>query len=375
MAQAADALRSFPPLFGARRALSCAAPEPLKFTAADGTELLLHRVQSGDRGPVVLSPGTAMTALSYCVDSVRLNFVEFLAGQGFDVWLFDWRTSPLLASHRRAYTLADVARYDWPAAVAEVRRRTGAAQVAILAHCLSAPALLLSLVGGHLERAAVRAIVASQVALHLRFTLSGTLKVRLRLDRLMPGSDMIHQRPQDVGFRVGDLAASTLARLLPTRFICGNPACYRHAATFGELILHARVDSGTHAIMGELVPECLAGFLKDVAVRARQDSILSGEDRLHLDRLALPIHFISGAENGMFVPESTRASYDLLCEANGRGHYRRSVYSGYGHLDCFLGQGAAETIWPDLALTLGTGTPAAGTLGTGTTVPPPAVFA
>ena len=80
--------------------------------------------------------------------------------------------------------------------------------------------------------------------------------------------------------------------------------------------------------MGDLVPECLTAFLKDVAVWGRQDSILTEEDRRHLDRFKLPMHFISGSENRMFVPKSTEDSYRLLSQANGPTHYRRTVYEG-----------------------------------------------
>ncbi|MGZ9111131.1 MAG: hypothetical protein ACXW3X_08645, partial [Rhodoplanes sp.] len=112
-----------------------------------------------------MTPGTAMTALTYCVDSVPQNIVEFLVGQGFDIWLLDWRTSPLLKAHKRPYTLDDVARYDWPAAIEQVRSRTGRQQVSVLAHCLSSPTFMLSLVRGYVPRESIRSFVASQVAL------------------------------------------------------------------------------------------------------------------------------------------------------------------------------------------------------------------
>jgi hypothetical protein len=112
-------------------------------------------------------------------------------------------------------------------------------------------------------------------------------------------------------------------------------------------------------MMGELVPECVTAFLEDVAVWGRCDSILTGEDLRNLDRLKLPIHLISGSENRMFVPESTAATYKLLCDANGADYYQRTVYEGFGHLDCYFGQGAPETIWPDIANTLGSGNRAA----------------
>jgi cholesterol oxidase len=104
--------------------------------------------------------------------------------------------------------------------------------------------------------------------------------------------------------------------------------------------------------MGDLVPECLTAFLKDVAVWGRKDSILTEKDLDHLDRLQLPIHFISGSENRMFVPESTEVSWRFLSEANDESYYRRTVYQGFGHLDCYFGHGASEQIWPDIAKTL-----------------------
>jgi cholesterol oxidase len=349
------AISALPPFFGERRQLSCGSLDRIEIEAADHTRLMLHHVSGGKRGPVVLSPGTAMTALSYCIDTVPINLVEYLVAEGFDVWLFDWRTSPLLDAHTKPYTFDDVAHYDWPAAVAEVRERTGAAQISVLAHCLSSPTFLLSLVRGHLNPTSIRAFVASQVALHLRFTGPGTMKVKLHLDSLLPSHEMVHQRPQDVRARIADLAASFLAVVMPRTFECENAACYRHVATFGELILHSRINRDTHELMGDLVPECLTGFLKDVASWARRETILTKEDRQHLDRLRLPIHFISGSENRMFIPESTEDSFNLLCELNGPEYYRRKVYPGFGHLDCYFGMGAAETIWPDLVAALDPG--------------------
>jgi cholesterol oxidase len=243
----------------------------------------------------------------------------------------------LLEAHKSPYTLDDVARYDWPAAIELVRKKTGQRQVSVLAHCLSSQTFLLSMVRGYLSSDSIRAMVASQVALHLRFTPVGTAKVKLHLDRLLPSNDMVHQRPQNKDSNLADIAASFMSLILPTTFSCNNRAW-----------LPAR----SHAIMGDLVPECLTAFLKDVAVWGRKDSILTEKDLDHLDRLQLPIHFISGSENRMLVPESTEASWRFLSEANDESYYRRTVYQGFGHLDCYFGHGASEQIWPDIANTL-----------------------
>ena len=352
MTDTATTISSFPPFFGERRKLACPPLERIEFPARDGSALQLHHTSGGTRGPVIMTPGTAMTALTYCIDTVPQNIVEYLVAQGFDVWLLDWRTSPLLEAHKHPYTFDDVARYDWPAALELVRGRTGQKQVSVLAHCLSSPTFMLSLVRGYIPQDSISAYVASQVALHLKFTPVGTAKVKLHLDNLLPAGDMIHQRPADVGMQIGDIAASFMAMVLPKSFSCDNRACYRHVATFGEVVLHSRIDDATHAMMGDLIPECLTAFLKDVAIWGRRDSILTDEDIQHIDRLRLPIHFISGSENRMFVPQSTEASYRMLCDVNGASNYQRSVYQGFGHLDCYFGKGAPEAIWPDIAKTL-----------------------
>jgi cholesterol oxidase len=152
---------------------------------------------------------------------------------------------------------------------------------------------------------------------------------------------------------VADLAVSVLAAVIPKSYSCDNPSCHRQSATFGDVILHSRVNEPTHAMMGDLIPECLTGFLKDVAVWGRKTTVLEGDDRRHLDRLKLPIRFISGSENKMFVPKSTERTFNMLCEVNGPSDYRRDVYDDFGHLDCFVGDGANKTIWPDLTKTLG----------------------
>src|SRR5271169_3463980 len=173
---------SFPPFFGVRRQLEFPPLERIDFAARDGSALCMHHTSGGSRGPIVMTPGTAMTALTYCIDSVPQNIVEYLVGQGFDVWLFDWRTSPILDAHKRPYTFDDVARYDWPAAIDEIVRRTGKHQMSGLAHCLSSPCFLLSMLRGYVPRERIHAFVASQVALHLRFTTIGTFKLRMHLD-------------------------------------------------------------------------------------------------------------------------------------------------------------------------------------------------
>ncbi len=325
-------------------------------TAGDGTQLRLHHAQGGTRGAVLLTAGTAMTGLSYCIDTVDENLAEYLVRVGFDVWLADWRTSPELPAHTVPYSLDDVGRYDWPALVGYVCTATGADRISILAHCLSTPALMLSLVRGHLNPARIDAIVASQVALHLEADPLGKIKQWTHVSNLLNAHEIVHQEPEHVTHTLADLAISSLAPILPHvpgSESCGNPVCARHLATFGGLLHHANVNPETHALMGPLIPEVVVGFLKAVAPVVHRIDLLDADDLLHLDRLAIPITFVSGEHNHMFVPSGTERSFNLVCKANGPALYRREVIAGYGHLDCLVGANAAADVFPTFAEALG----------------------
>ena len=58
----------------------------------------------------------------------------------------------------------------------------------------------------------------------------------------------------------------------------------------------------------------------------------------HLDRLALPLTIVHGAENACFLPASTQKTIAALSAANGADWYNRHVIPSYGHIDCIFGK-------------------------------------
>ena len=71
-----------------------------------------------------------------------------------------------------------------------------------------------------------------------------------------------------------------------------------------------------------------------------------------MERLAVPITFIHGAENATFLPESTEITYQLLCEKNGSEFYQRYVIPKYGHIDCIFGKNAVRDVYPHILVHL-----------------------
>jgi cholesterol oxidase len=119
-----------------RRPLRCGDPEIHEFDTLDGVRLRLSRFRGGAKGPVILSPGFGTSALAYTLDTTETNFPEYLFEHGYDVWVLDYRASPALPSAGTQFSLDDIARYDYPAAVDTVRAATGRESVQIMAHCV-----------------------------------------------------------------------------------------------------------------------------------------------------------------------------------------------------------------------------------------------
>lgn len=341
-----------PEWFGDRRPQSYGGLERYEIQARDGATLWLHHVPGeGPLGPLVMTPGTAMSALSYCIDTVDQNLVEYFHELGFDVWLFDWRTSPELPVHETTYTLDDVAKYDWPAGVDEVRQRTGADQVGVFAHCLSSTALHISLAREHLPAEKLSRVVASQVGLHMVYNWFGRIKRWTFVDKLIAADSKLHFRPPEVTRSVGDTIISLMAPIVPKSYRGGTKACHRHSATFGDLLNIERIDEDTLDLIGSLIPEVNVGFLRDAQGKARshRSCVLDRSELRHLDGLKVPISYFVGEKNNMFVPEATRRTFDLLSAVNGEEHYKRTVIERYGHLDCVTGEKANEEVFPMFA--------------------------
>ena len=60
----------------------------------------------------------------------------------------------------------------------------------------------------------------------------------------------------------------------------------------------------------------------------------------------LPINFITGEHNKMFVPKGLQRTYDTLRRANGPQDYTHHVIKDYAHLDLWLGTNAERDVWP-----------------------------
>lgn len=158
-------------------------PEAVEITCSDGQRLHGHflRASGGEPGlPVLLSPATGVKQHFY------LRFARWLASQGHDVLVFDYRGIGLSLHGRLAdcrATLADWGQRDQVAAIEWLLARTGAEQVVMVGH--SAGGQMIGLLPNH-HRVARLVGVSASTGWFKGMRLMLGLKARLGLRCLVP---------------------------------------------------------------------------------------------------------------------------------------------------------------------------------------------
>src|SRR4051812_33156941 len=117
----------------------------------DGLGLNLTRFRRDHVDDVVLLVHGLTSSMDMFVMPEHRNLVNHLLDNGFgEVWTLDSRMSNRLPYNRSAhrFTLDDLARHDYPAALTELRRHVGGRRIHVVAHCLGSVSFLMSLFGG-----------------------------------------------------------------------------------------------------------------------------------------------------------------------------------------------------------------------------------
>lgn len=285
-----------------RRRLRVAAPELHTVKADDGVELRLTRYRGGDKGPLLVTHGLGVSSGIFTIDTIETNLLEYLFANRYDVWLLDYRASIDLPSSRTRFNADDVAGRDYPAAVAKVRAVTGAESVQVLAHCFGATTFCCAMLAG---LQGVRSAVISQIA----------------TDVVVPTAT--EPCDDDVSRRI-DLMY----------------ALYRDEQ------LNRPTHDALHEMFGVANVESFGQLAK--MVRAEHVVDADGEDVYlpNVERMAIPIAFVHGAENACFLPESIERAVDRLSKANGAELYTHHEVPDYGHTDCIFGRDAARDVYP-----------------------------
>ncbi|MBI1803215.1 MAG: alpha/beta fold hydrolase [Ignavibacteria bacterium] len=333
-----------------KRPLRVSAPEVRFFTTEDGVQLKLTRYRAGSKGPVICSHGLGVSSRIFSTDTIETNLLEYLFVQGYDVWLLDYRASIELPVSQQQASGDDIAKYDYPAAVRTVRECTGAKDVQMVVHCYGSTTWTMAMLNG---LQGVRSAVCSQVSTHMKAPLLSRLKTGLHvpdfLEKLGVRSLTAYADSEENWLnKLYDSALKLYPVQLEER--CNNPVCHRITFLYSLLYEHDRLNELLHENLHELFGIASIRQFEHLALMMRKGTVVSfdGKDIYmpHLDRMAIPITFIHGAENDCFFPESTEITYNVLREKNNKALYKRHVIPGYGHIDCIFGKNAVNDVYP-----------------------------
>ncbi|WP_280383995.1 alpha/beta hydrolase [Nocardia wallacei] len=331
--------------------------EEIPLRAGDGTRLRLRRVDTGDstRPAVLLLHGQSASSEMFRLPEIR-NIVDSLVDAGYEPWLLDWRGSSALPYNETGarFSYDDVAIYDIPDAVAHIRGVIGERPLFVVAQCIGALALSMSLAAGLLPGLA--GVVAQGVFLTPK--LSGRARVRSALGGELARTWIDHI-PTDFR-KVGLWSRYTpLFAAMARGGDCADPTCrlvHRNWGMGGELFAHRNLDRRTHDRLAELLgplplwtlPHIRRAELAHTMVRwtERDDRYRAlPENALdHADRIDCPVLLLSGSEN-KFWHDSNRLCHEVLTARHPSVDVRYIEIPGYGHLDTFIGRGAALDVF------------------------------
>ncbi|MBL8380559.1 MAG: alkaline phosphatase D family protein [Burkholderiales bacterium] len=335
---------------------------------------------------IILMNGFAQSTLPFVAQELerRLsgqdepNLAEFFYQQGFDVWLFDYRTSSLLDASKSPCSMDDIAMLDVPAAVNHVLGKVSAElglsdtdrpQLYFYAHCVGAASVAMALLSGSLRYldgpSKVAGVALSQMQMLLVAGRSGQTRVLvppflrdvLRVDFLRLSAA---ERQPDAFEAVLDRFFATLdpegGEYCPHEFsrIHEHPdmtTCKRMSGTLAPLLKHDRIRLATHERLpiyfGRANVNLLAHGGKCVEYErlVNEDGqnvyVTEANIRAHLD---IPVALVHGRQNRLFHVESCERTFAEIGRVNpgfvDAKAYRKIIADNFAHFDTTIGYGA-----------------------------------
>lgn len=333
------------------------------FATADGLNLQLTRFLRAASDDVVLIVHGLTSSSDMFIMPEHRNLVQALLDEGFgDVWTLDYRGSCRFAYNlaRSRYNFDDIALFDHPAALHELRRHIGPQRrVHVIAHCVGALTMAMSVFGKAVQ--GVSSVILNSVALTPHVPGWSGLKLALgpwASDYLLGIEYYNPGWRRQPGWSVGKLIAMG-ADLLHQE--CDSPECHMLSFMWGTgkpaLFNHENLLPETHDRLGDLFGGVDVHYYRHVhkmvaagntavkyAPANRRYAALPDDYLQHAADIATPILFVQGQDNRVFADSNIRCHQRL--EKIVPGRHRLQVFPGYGHQDVFMGRNAATDVFP-----------------------------
>ncbi|WP_338790901.1 GMC oxidoreductase [Bernardetia sp. MNP-M8] len=337
------------------------APEPQIYpvTTSDGVALRLTRYDGRNKevlemgvnkGSVMLAHGFSVSGLIFEIDTPDTNLVEYLCAHGYDVWVMEYRTSIALPSAKDQATADDIALKDFPACVDKVLEVTGEKDIQLFTHCVGAVTGVMAMLAG---LKGVRSMVCFQVATDIIGGEQIKLKAAAHVPTLLKKfgvKTMTAYTDSNSGWLDKALNTAVKAYSSVLGSDTNDPIANRVTFMFSTLYEKENIDEKTFDSFHEMFGVTNLTTYEQLTLMSREKELRNAEgEDVYLphakDRLNIPMCFVHGEKNEVFVPEATERTYNRLKALNPEQHYERHVIEGYGHQDCVIGKNADRDVW------------------------------
>ncbi len=331
------------------------------FATDDGLGLSLTRFRRAECDDVVLLVHGLTSSSDLFIMPEHRNLVSYLLDDGFtDVWALDFRMSNRFPydceTHR--YTLDDIADYDYPAAMVELRRHIGDRRVHVIAHCLGSLSFMMSLFGGRLPD--IASVTCNSVALTPRVSTWSRVKLRYGppIFEYLFGISFLDPRFARSPKLTRDWALGRLVSMAHRE--CDVSECHMLSFMWGSgrpaMYEHDNLLPVTHERMADLCSACGIYYDRHVAkmVRAGHAVKYDPADRRHSDlpddyltnaaEVTTAILLLTGDHNRVFT-DSNIVCHQRLSKIT-PGRCELEILPGYGHLDPIVGKNAHLDVFP-----------------------------
>ncbi|MFI0372332.1 alpha/beta fold hydrolase [Actinomadura sp. 1N219] len=330
-------------------------------TTEDGLGLQLTRFLREESDDVVLLVhGLTSSSDLFTMPEIP-NLASHLLDNGFtDVWALDFRMSGRYPydteTHR--FSLDDIALYDFPPALTELRRHIGERRVHVIAHCLGAVSFSMALFAGTVT--GITTLTCNSVSLTPRVPAFSKLKLGfgtwfleyvVGLPFLDPrfGQAPRFTRPWMLSRTVSLFHRECKVRachMQSFQWGAGKPAMYEHANLLPE----------THARVADICAASGMNYYRHV-----RKMVKAGHSVKHRPRDAryakLPQNYLedaAGVETPMLLlaPGNNKVFTDSnvhlhkILEKAAPGRHELAELPGYGHLDPLIGKNSHIDVFP-----------------------------
>jgi cholesterol oxidase len=358
------------------------APEPIDVITEDRCPIELRHHPGDATRSVLLVHGASAGSDTFRIGE-KQTIVDYLLAADFDVWTLDWRASMRCA--RKVYcgaekkdsifTIDAAAKYDVPAAIAQMRAHNVLGKICIIGHCMGGAIVAQGIAQGVIPDTDVENVVITALGLFYKAAIDNVLKVEDQpLEQLFanhqyllhptkkwatnvcdqdPGDgnwDPIMQEPYEVWFDT------------PLRHACNINYCHRISYMFGMPFLPDNIPSIHEDHLQSQFGYIPLQFLLHCSQNLRRGhcgrfvpnsggSALPHDDSYlnHAQFRNRALTLITGNVNSLWHRDSIDTMYEWL--RRGRKpeqplKLQKHVLNGFGHQDLYWGSDAPERVFP-----------------------------